>query len=135
MKKLLLDSGIVGAFINRRGNVFDRLQSAVREGNRIGTCLPVVAELVYGIENSTSRERNLDTLQRNLTALRIWPFDLAAAFIYGRLAADLKRRGRPMQVVDIMVAAIAMTLNDSVIITTDSDLESIPGVKIERWLA
>ena len=66
MKKLLLDSGIVGAFINRRGNVFDRLQSAVREGNRIGTCLPVVAELVYGIENSTSRERNLDTLQRNL---------------------------------------------------------------------
>ena len=40
-----------------------------------------------------------------------------------------------MQVVDIMVAAIAMTLNDSVIITTDSDLESIPGVKIERWLA
>ena len=135
MKKLLLDSGIVGAFINRRGNVFDRLQTAVREGNRIGTCLPVVAELVYGIENSTSRERNLDILQRNLTALRIWPFDLAAAFIYGRLAADLKRRGRPMQVVDIMVAAIAMTLNDSVIITTDSDLESIPGVKIERWLA
>ncbi len=135
MKKLLLDSGIVGAFINRRGNVFDRLQTAVREGNRIGTCLPVVAELVYGIQNSTSRERNLDILQRNLTALRIWPFDLAAAFIYGRLAADLKRRGRPMQVVDIMVAAIAMTLNDSVIITTDSDLESIPGVKIERWLA
>ncbi len=135
MKKLLLDSGIVGAFMNRRGDVFDHLQTAVRDGHRIGTCIPVVAELVYGIENSASRERNLHILQRNLTALRIWPFDLAAAFFYGRLAADLKRRGRPMQVVDIMVAAIAMTLKDSVIITTDTDLEAIPGVKVERWLA
>ena len=44
MKNLLLDSGVVGAFINRRGDVFDRLQSAVRQGDRIGTCVPIIAD-------------------------------------------------------------------------------------------
>jgi len=133
MKNLLLDSGVVGACINRRGDVFDRLQSAVRQGDRIGTCVPIIAEIVYGIENSASRDRNLHILQRNLSSLRIWTFDLAAAFLYGRIAADLKRRGRPMQVVDMMVAAVAQTMQNAIVITTDSDFESIPQLTIERW--
>ena len=133
MKNLLLDSGIVGAYINRRGHVFDRLQSAVRQGDRIGTCVPIIAEIVYGIENSASRDRNLHILQRNLSSLRIWPFDLAAAFLYGQIAADLKRRGRPMQVMDMMVAAVAQTMPNAVVVTTDSDFESIPKLAIERW--
>jgi len=133
MKNLLLDSGVVGAFINRRGDVFDRLQSPVRQGDRIGTCVPIIAEIVYGIENSASRDRNFQILQRNLSSLRIWPFDLSAAFQYGRIAADLKRHGRPMQVVDMMVAAVAQTMPNAIVVTTDSDFESIPKLAIERW--
>ena len=133
MKNLLLDSGVVGAYINRRGDVFDRLQSAVRQGDRIGTCVPIIAEIAYGIENSASRDRNFQILQRNLSSLRIWPFDLSAAFHYGRIAADLKRRGRPMQVVDMMVAAVAQTMPNAIVVTTDSDFESIPRLVIERW--
>ncbi len=38
-----------------------------------------------------------------------------------------------MQVVDMMIGAIAMNLGDCKVVTTDSDLEAIPGLSVERW--
>ena len=38
-----------------------------------------------------------------------------------------------MQVVDIMVGAIALNLGDCTVVTTDSDLLAIPGLTVERW--
>ncbi len=38
-----------------------------------------------------------------------------------------------MQQVDIMVAAIARTLGDSVVVSKDSDLAAVPGLSVEDW--
>ncbi len=43
MKKLLLDSGIVSAYADRRHGVFERLQELARQRKRIGTCPPIIA--------------------------------------------------------------------------------------------
>jgi tRNA(fMet)-specific endonuclease VapC len=95
----------------------------------------VLAELYYGIEFSASRDENLARLHRALTNLTVWPFDQSAAAEFGRLRADLRRRGRPMQVIDIMIAATSLTLGECIVVTTDSDFESIPGLMIENWFA
>jgi tRNA(fMet)-specific endonuclease VapC len=60
-------------------------------------------------------------------------FDQGAAFRYGSIAAELRRTGRPMQVVDIMVGAIALNLGDCTVVTPDSDLLAIPGLTVELW--
>jgi tRNA(fMet)-specific endonuclease VapC len=70
-----------------------------------------------------------------LTKLVYWPFNLAAAQEYGRLYAILRRKGRSMQQVDIQVAAIALTLGRCTVVSTDSDLVAIPGLKVENWAA
>ena len=90
--------------------------------------MPVIAEIAFGIELSSSRDRNFQRLVGVLPTLTIWPFDQENAFPYGRIAAELRKRGRPMQVVDMMVGAIATDLGDCKVITTDSDLEAIHGV-------
>jgi predicted nucleic acid-binding protein len=58
---------------------------------------------------------------RNLPAFRIWPFNEAAAREFGRLAALLKQMGRPMQQIDIQIAAIALSLGNCTVVTKDSD--------------
>jgi tRNA(fMet)-specific endonuclease VapC len=73
MKRYLLDTGTVGDFLARRKGVFERSREELVQGNRIGICVPVLAELYYGIELSQSREKNLKRLQRNLPVLIIWP--------------------------------------------------------------
>lgn len=133
MRRFLLDSGIAGDLINRRHGVFERARQEVAQGNRIGIGVPVLAELVYGIESSASRDRNMKALRSALTNLTLWPFDEAAAFEYGRVAAELRRIGRPMQTVDIMIAAIARTLAHCTVVTKDSDLAAVPGLAIANW--
>ena len=135
MRRFLLDTGIAGDFIDRRRGVYERARQEVSKGNRVGIGMPVLAELVYGIELSKSRDRNMQSLRTALPAWRIWPFDETAAFAYGRLAAELRRLGRPMQVVDIMVAAIALSLGNCTVVSADSDLAAVPGLAVENWAA
>jgi len=133
VKKLLLDSGILSDFINRRRSVYDRVKEIASQRVRIGTCVPVVAEIAFGIEGSKSREQNMQRFLSALSSLAVWPFDQEAAFRYGILAAELRKTGRPMQVVDMMVGAIALNLGDCKVVTTDSDLLSIPDLVVEKW--
>ena len=50
-----------------------------------------------------------------------------------RLIAELRRIGRPMQQIDVQIAAIAVTLGDCTVVSGDSDLAAIPGLTVEIW--
>ncbi|WP_165228374.1 type II toxin-antitoxin system VapC family toxin [Aquisphaera insulae] len=132
MTRFLLDTGIASDFINRRLRVFERARDETARGGRIGIAIPVLAELVAGIERNASRERNMGRLRRAIPALRVWPFDEDAAFEYGRIYAELLGIGRPMQTIDMMIAAVAFTLGNGVVITKDGDLAAIPGLTVDN---
>lgn len=57
--------------------------------------------------------------------LRIWPFDVAAAC--GLTC------GRPMQIIGFMIGAIALTMGNCTVVSSDSDLKAIPGLTLENW--
>jgi tRNA(fMet)-specific endonuclease VapC len=134
MTKFLLDTGTSGRFINRRDDVFERARAEQSRGNRAGICHPVLAELAYGAEYSASRDRNMQRLKSALNAWKLWPVTEEASFEYGRLAATLRKLGRNIQQNDIMVAAIALTLGNCVVVSMDSDLRTVPGLKVENWV-
>ena len=134
MKRFLLDTNAMGDFINRRRGVDERARDARKGGARLGTCIPVLGELFFGIEYSQSRDRNLERLTRALAGLACWPYTREAAQEYGRLAAQLKRTGRPMQQVDLQLAAIALTLGQCTVVSEDSDLSAVPGLTVESWV-
>lgn len=133
MRRYLLDTNMAGDLIEKAGGVPERVRDARRSGAKIGIGIPVLAELYYGIEFSASRDKNLERLRHCLATLTIWPFDERAAGEFGRLRADLRRRGRPMQVVDIMIAAIAISMGNCTVVSSDSDLAAIPGVTVVNW--
>ena len=107
MTRFLLDTGIASDYINRRRGVYERARQAVADGDRIGIGVPILGELWAGIYLAT-RDRNEKRLKRQLADLTIWPYEKSAAQVYGQLFAQLRRMGRPMQQVDIQIAAIAL---------------------------
>lgn len=133
MKRFLLDTGPAQGLINKRGVLRDRAEFERRHGNRVGICMPVLGELWSGVEGSATRERNLILLRQGLSKLPNWPYDDRAAAEYGRLFALLRRLGRPMQQIDIQIAAIALSLGNCIVVTTDSDLSAVPGLSVENW--
>ena len=133
MRRYLLDTGIAGCFIDRRRGVFERARAEVTLGNWIGIAHPVVAELAYRVEGSANRDRNMQRLHLALTSWRLWPVTEVAAFEYGRIAAELRRLGRPIGQNDMMIAAIALTLGQCTVVTMDSDYSAVPGLSVENW--
>jgi tRNA(fMet)-specific endonuclease VapC len=95
--------------------------------------MPVVAELFYGVEFSSTRDENIRRLRRALSRIVCWPLDRNAAEEYGRIAAELRRLGQSIQQVDIMVAAIAKALGNCTVVSTDADLRAVPGLTVENW--
>lgn len=114
-------------------NVVDRVKEITLRGIHVGTATPVVGELFAGVENSQSRDKNLVRVRHALATMVAWPFDRRAAETYGRIFAQLRRMGRPMQQIDIQIAAIALTLGSCQVIAYDSDLEAIPELAVQRW--
>jgi tRNA(fMet)-specific endonuclease VapC len=126
--RFLLDTGSAGDYIHRRRGVYERARVAIMAGHRIGIGVPVLAELWFGVENSRSREKNADKLRRVLPELIVWPLFETAAEEYGRIAARLKSIGRPIGKIDMLIAAIALSLGNTTVVSADSDLAVVPNL-------
>ena len=133
MRRYLLDTCAMGDLVNRRKGVHERARAARLAGARLGTCIPVLGELFFGIEFSRTRDENEARLIRAVAGLTFWPYTRDAAEEYGRLAAQLRRAGRTMQQVNIQVAAIALTLSQCTVVSEDTDLFAVPGLTVENW--
>jgi tRNA(fMet)-specific endonuclease VapC len=133
LRRYLLDTGPAQDFINRRNGIQERADEERHRGNRIGICVPVLGELWSGVEGSASRDRNVQRLRLALSRLVIWPYTHEAAEEFGRLFAELRRIGRPMQQIDIQIAAIAISLGNCTVVSADSDLAAVPGLAVENW--
>lgn len=131
--RFLLDSNALQAFVDHHYPLADQAVDARNRGHRVVTCDPVIAEIYLGLQFSESREMNMKRLKRALSRMRSWPFDRNAALEYARLAADLKRRGRPMQIFDMLIAAVALSVGNCTVVTTDSDFSAVPGLSVVDW--
>jgi tRNA(fMet)-specific endonuclease VapC len=132
-RRFLLDTGPAFDFLFQRRNVQERMEAARRGGARVGICGPVLGEIVGGLEGSDSRSVSWAIARRRLGKFLCWPYDSSAAYEYGRIYSVLKRLGRPMQQIDIQIAAIAMTLGNCTVVTSDGDLAAVPGLSVEVW--
>jgi tRNA(fMet)-specific endonuclease VapC len=131
----LLDTGIAQDYQAGRNGVRERAIEYRQSGQRIGICVPVLGELWSGVECSSSRERNLESLRQAVATLRIWPYTSEAAEEFGRIFAQMKRSGRIIQQIDMQIGAIARTLPNCVVVSKDSDILAIPGLTVENWVA
>ena len=111
----------------------ERVDGARKQGDRIGICTPVLGELWSGVEGSESREKNLQKLKHGLSRLTVWPYDEKAAVEFGRVFIELRRLGRPIQQIDIQVAAVAFSLGHCTVVSSDSDMSVIPALPVENW--
>jgi tRNA(fMet)-specific endonuclease VapC len=135
MRRYLLDTGIAQDFVNRRHGILERVDEERHRGNRIGICVPVLGEFWSGVEGSVSRARNAQRLQLALSRLVVWPYTNDAAAEFGRIFAESRRLGRPMQQVGIQIAAIARTLGNCTVVSADTDLAAVSGLTVENWAA
>jgi tRNA(fMet)-specific endonuclease VapC len=132
MSVYLLDTNHVGLAVDRASLVGQGIVEARLNGIRLGTCLPVLCEIEAGMRQVRRKAQYRRDLNHLLLQLRLWPIDLKTTRIYGDIYTELRRGGRVLSQVDIMVAALARQMKLT-ILTTDRDFEALPDIRTEDW--
>ena len=91
------------------------------------------SELMFGVENSSNREKNLVALNFFLLKIDIVPYDDQAAAAYGEIRKQLKQEGNLIGGMDMLIAAHARA-SDSVLVTHNTrEFNRVQGLRIEDW--
>ena len=131
--KYMLDTNIIAYAVNRR---IPRVLEKIREHLPEGLCISAVtmAELEFGICNSSRPEQNRLALMLFLSPIDVLPFDGLAAAHYGTIRADLKRRGEPIGANDLLIAAHARSLGLTLVSNNLKEFDKVEGLFTENWV-
>ena len=91
------------------------------------------AELVCGVEKSAAVEKNRLALSMLLANMEILDFDVEAADCYGKIRADLEKKGRPIGPLDMMIAGHGQSLGYTVVTNNVKEFSRVTALRIENW--
>ena len=132
MKKYLLDSGPIAAYLYGRKPVVDLVTPWVIS-REVATSILVYAEVTEYIKGLSDFPRRHNDLKNLL--VEIYPYFLTYSIL--ERYADIRRLLRPphgpglIGDIDTLIAATALE-RDLTIVTADSDYERVPGLRVIR---
>lgn len=130
--RYMLDTNIcIYAIKHKPEKVFQKLQEVEPED----VCVSSVtyAELVHGVEKSAAVEKNRLAFSMLLANIEILDFDVDAADCYGKIRADLEKKGTPIGTLDMMIAGHAQSLGYTVVTNNVKEFSRVSNLKIENW--
>ena len=92
-----------------------------------------VAELIYGVNKSLHRDRNLQAIIKILSPFKIIDFDSSDGWEYGEIRAELEGKGMIIGGNDIMIAAQAKRRKLIVITNNTKEYKRVQGLQVEDW--
>jgi tRNA(fMet)-specific endonuclease VapC len=134
MIRYLLDTNICIYLIKKHPpEVLARFQQIQIKQLHIPTI--TLFELYYGIEKNNSQQRNLSALESFIAPLTVVDFTLDAAKKAAKIRNYLQKQGTPIGAYDIQIAAIALSLNMTLLTNNIREFERVKGLKLENWVS
>ena len=134
MPDYLLDCNHLSAALRKVSPVRERLHQGRRAGQRFISCHPVLCELEVGIQQIPKPEAHRRRLAQLLRHVRLWPLDAETVRFYGTVYLELRRQGRVLSQVDMILAALARQ-HQLTVLTTDLDFEALTDLRVDNWVA
>ncbi len=129
----LLDTNVCIYIIKKRPESVINKFKTIAVGN-IGISSITMAELQYGIMKSSNPEKNNIALNKFVTPLKVLDFDFKATVEYGKIRANLERKGTPIGPLDTLIGAHSKSLNLTLVTNNEREFSRITGLRIENWV-
>lgn len=128
----LLDTNAVIVYLNGR---CEKLKQQLLQTNpeHIFLCSIVKAELFFGAMKSQNPAKTLANIERLSAQFKSIAFDDNAAEFYGKIRADLNAKGTPIGNNDLMIAAIALANQFTLINHNTREFNRVENLLIEDW--
>ncbi|HDY82595.1 MAG TPA: type II toxin-antitoxin system VapC family toxin [Halieaceae bacterium] len=132
MKRYMLDTDMCSFIIKEHPQrVRQRFQTLAMEQ----LCVSVVtyAELIYGVERSSSRRVNRPVIEDFVRHLDVMDWDAGAADQYGVIRTELEAAGTLIGAMDMMIAAHAKSIKAVLVTNNQKHFTKVKGLKIDNW--
>jgi tRNA(fMet)-specific endonuclease VapC len=127
--KILLDTNIV-SYLMKGGPLAEAYLPHV-QGRLLAISFITVGEMYYGAEHDNwgekKRRKSLETTLRNFLVI---PYDHEIARCHGRLVAERRRRGKPIDPNDAWIAACAARHAVPLVTHNANDFEGIMALEV-----
>ena len=114
----------------------DEIKKGVERTGEDNLAISIITlgELKYGAYYSKRVKQNLQKLADFLRKVELVYLDEKSIDQYGKIKADLRRRGRLIEDFDLLNASIALSKNWTFVTNNLRHYERIEGLKIENWM-
>ena len=126
---------IVGVFRNDHDAV-EKVRALELEGSERYTTTITAFELFEGAYRShdSKKAKELEFVREFLNSVdEVFALDYGASEIAGRIMADLQKKGTPLDLADVMIAAIAIKNKDYLISRNKKHFSRIEGLMLQEW--
>ncbi len=99
-------------------------------------CISIVtyAELIYGVERSSSKRINHSVIKDFTRHLNVVKWDMNAADQYAVIRNELETNGTPIGSMDMMIAAHAKSMKSILVTNNQKHFTKVPRLKTENWV-
>jgi tRNA(fMet)-specific endonuclease VapC len=91
-------------------------------------------ELMYGAENSVSRDEAMRQLTELASLMPVMPLPLQAGDFYGKIRAALEVKGETIGNNDLWIAAHARAADLTLVTNNEREFRRVQGLKIQNWV-
>jgi tRNA(fMet)-specific endonuclease VapC len=132
MINYMLDTDICSYIIREKPlKVFEHFKGL--EMGQLYISVITYAELIYGVENSSSKKINRPIVDDFVRHLSIIAWDQEAAEHYGNIRAFLRAEGNIIGSMDMMIAAHARSQKMILVTNNEKHFKRVPKLKVENW--
>ncbi|HBN10977.1 MAG TPA: VapC toxin family PIN domain ribonuclease [Ruminococcus sp.] len=129
--KYMLDTNMCIYAQKNNPHVIAKIKENFSHGLAISSI--TLAELEHGVQASANVEKNTIALLKFLSIVEVLSFDTGAAVEYGKICADLRKKGTPIGTMDMLISAHARSENLIVVTHNTREFQRVETLQLEDW--
>jgi len=128
-----LDSSFVIDFLRGRESAKRLYKKLISINEVISLPSPVIMEIIGGAHLSRRKAEEIEKINEFLESIITLNFDKKSAILAGEIESNLIKKGNQVENEDIMIGAIALQNNETLVTGNAKHFERIKGLKIESY--
>jgi tRNA(fMet)-specific endonuclease VapC len=132
MKAALVDTNILSLFFRGHPQVVGKFEAYLKEHDGINLSIITYYEIVSGLKHRDAYKQ-LDLFLDFVTQNTVLPLTQEVADIAAQIYADLRKRGQPIDDIDLLIAGTAIAKDLMLVTHNQKHFDRIAQLEVENW--
>ena len=127
-----LDTDVLVSLLKGKSSAVETISNLENSEGVLFTTSITSYELVKGAYISSKQNSNLKLVKDLLSNLNILNLNEEVIYTAGKIYRDLRKKGKPIGEFDILIAAICISNNET-LISNDAHFKHVDGLSTQNW--